>query len=46
MNESDIIEVLDILKRAIKTDDWDDVDEAILYLKEYLDEYEDDDEEY
>ena len=46
MNESDIIEIIDILKRAKSTEDWDDVDEAILYLKEYLDEYQDDDDEY
>ena len=44
MNESDIIEIIDILKRAKSTEDWDDVDETILYLKEYLDEYQDDDE--
>jgi hypothetical protein len=36
MNESDIIEIVDILNLAIKLSDWDSVEEAIAYLKEYL----------
>jgi hypothetical protein len=45
MNESDIIEIIKLLKRASKTADWNDVDEAIEYLQEHLDEY-DDSEDY
>jgi len=47
MNESDIKEIVEILKSAIKSEDWDEVDEAKNYLEEYLDSYnEDDDEDY
>jgi hypothetical protein len=46
MNESDIIEVLKLLKSAIKNKDWDEVQEATGYLQEYLDEYDDSDEDY
>lgn len=44
MNESDIIEILKLLKGASKNRDWDDVSDAITYLKEYLDNSDDDDE--
>jgi hypothetical protein len=37
MEESDIKEVLDILKQAEKTQDWDLVNEAISFMEEYLD---------
>jgi hypothetical protein len=46
MNESDIIEVLKLLKSAIKNEDWDEAQEAAGYLQEYLDEYDDSDEDY
>jgi hypothetical protein len=37
MDEFDIKEVLDILKESEKTQDWDLVNEAISFMKEYLD---------
>lgn len=39
MNESDIKEVVDILKSALCSKDWEDVEDAKTYLEEYLDEY-------
>ena len=37
MDEFDIKEVLDILKEAEKTQDWELVNEAISCMEEYLD---------
>jgi hypothetical protein len=37
MDEFDIKEVLDILKESEKTQDWELVNEAISFMKEYLD---------
>ena len=37
MDEFDIKEVLDILKEAEKTQDWELVNEAISFMEEYLD---------
>jgi hypothetical protein len=44
MNESDIIEMLKLLKSAYNSQDWDEIAEAIDYMQEYLDD--EDDEEY
>lgn len=38
MDEFDIKEILDILKQAEKTQDWDLINEAISFMEEYLDE--------
>jgi hypothetical protein len=45
MNESDIKEVLQILKSALRSEDWSEVEEAKNYLQEYLDSFDEDDEE-
>jgi len=37
MDEFDIKELLDILKESEKTQDWELVNEAISFMKEYLD---------
>jgi hypothetical protein len=46
MSESDIIEILKLLKNGIRNEDWDDIVEAKSYLEEYLNEIQDDDEDY
>ena len=38
MSESDIIEVVNLLRDALKSKEWDYVEEAREYLVEYLDE--------
>jgi hypothetical protein len=38
MEQSDIREVVNLLECAIKSECWDNVDEAILYLRDYLDD--------
>lgn len=38
MNECDILEIVKILKSAVKSNDWDEVEDAINYLEEYTDE--------
>ncbi len=43
MDQSDIREVLNLLKSSYKTEDWYLVDDAISYLEEYLDESKSDD---
>lgn len=45
MEESDIKEVLNILKQARKLEDWATVEEAIDYLLEFYDDLNDNDEE-
>ena len=44
MNESDIKEIINILKTAVKSEDWDAVIEAKDYLQEFIES--DDDEEF
>lgn len=46
MNESDIKEVISILKNALKSKDWDDVCNAKDYLEEYLEDAITDDDDY
>lgn len=46
MNESDIKEVISILKNGIKSKDWDDIREAKDYLEEFLEDTTIDDDEY
>lgn len=46
MNESDIKEVIYILKNALRSKDWDDVNEAKDYLEEFLEDSLTEDEEY
>lgn len=46
MNESDILEIITLLKVAIKNEDWNDVDEAIIYLQEYLADTNDESDDY
>jgi hypothetical protein len=38
MEQSDIKELVKILKDFKRNEDWDLIDEAILYLEDYLDE--------
>lgn len=38
MEQSDIREIVKLLNSSIKTQDWDIVEEAVSYLKDYLDE--------
>ena len=38
MEQSDIREVVKLLESAMKSECWDSVDEAILYLQDYLDD--------
>ena len=45
MEESDIKEVINILKQARKLEDWATVEEAIEYLSEFYDDISDNDEE-
>lgn len=46
MNESDIIEVVKLLNRGIKHEDWDEVVEARSYLEEFLEELDDEEDDY
>jgi hypothetical protein len=45
MKQSDIIEVIKLLRSANKHGDWDEVSDAIIYLEEYLEELLEDNEE-
>jgi hypothetical protein len=45
MEQTDIKEVIKLLKQSQKLEDWEMVDEAILYLDDYLDHEDDDGEE-
>lgn len=38
MDQSDILEVVRLLEDAMKTENWDNVEEAVFYLKDYLDD--------
>jgi hypothetical protein len=46
MNESDIKELLQILNSALRSEDWNEVEEARNYLQEYLDTDDSEDEDY
>jgi hypothetical protein len=46
MNESDIKEVIQILKSAMRSENWDEVEEATNYLQEYIDSFDDDGDDY
>jgi hypothetical protein len=43
MNQSDIKEVVRLLKLGRKFEDWDSVDEALEYIIEYMDDVDLDD---
>jgi hypothetical protein len=45
MNQNEICEIVDLLKDAVATKDWEIVDEAIMYMKDHCPEYEEDTEE-
>lgn len=45
MNQQEICEIVDMLADAIKTKDWELVDEALMYIKDYCPDYDDDIEE-
>jgi len=45
MEQTDIKEVIKLLKQSQKLEDWEMVDEAILYLNDYLEDNDEDDEE-
>lgn len=45
MTQEEICEIAQILKEAKSTKDWDMVDEALIYLTNYCDEQEDEDED-
>jgi hypothetical protein len=38
MNQSDINYIVDLLSKAIKQDDWDQVTEALEYVQEFQDD--------
>lgn len=38
MEQSDIKEVISILKSAKKMEDWDSIDDAIEYLQDFIEE--------
>ena len=38
MNESDINNIVKLLTKAIKLEDWELIDEALEYLQEFLDD--------
>jgi hypothetical protein len=38
MEQSDIKELLNILKNALKIEDWDSIEEAIEYLEDFRDD--------
>lgn len=46
MNESDIIDVVKILKEALSSKNWGDVEDAKEYLEEFLTEYSPDDTDF
>lgn len=43
MDDNNIIELLNLLRKSIKTKDWDYVLESIEYLEEYVEDELDDD---
>jgi len=44
MEQTDIKEVIKLLKQSQKLEDWELVDEAILYLDDYLEDNNDEEE--
>lgn len=46
MNESDIVEVINLLRHALKTKDWDGVIDARNYLEEFVEDDSDIDDNY
>lgn len=45
MNHQEICEIVDLLNDAINSKDWELVDEALMYIKDYCPDYEDSEEE-
>lgn len=45
MEESDIKEIIKMLKTSIKNDDWDLVQDSIDYMNEFLEDVEEEEEE-
>ena len=45
MDQSDILYLVELLKDSINAQDWDTVEEAKTFLVEFLDEYQDDEED-
>lgn len=42
MNQQEICEIVEMLSDAIKTKEWELVDEALMYIKVYCKDYNDD----
>ncbi len=45
MSQEETCEIVQILREAKTSRDWDMVDEALIYLTNYCDEYEEEEEE-
>lgn len=45
MSQDETCEIVQMLKEAKTNKDWDLVDEALIYLANYCEEYDDEDEE-
>lgn len=46
MDNKDIVEVLNLLRKSVKTEDWEYVLESIEYLEEYIEDESDDEDKY